>query len=108
IRAASNTDRALALDMIRGYARSIMRADGLLRWTPTGQAERALTVRLLDDPLDGGTIVKTFQIGLVSPDSTSRTNFLNVAESTPFGALANGAFALPMQFPIAFGDPAVS
>lgn len=104
IRAASLADRALALQMLRGYLRSILRADGTLRWTPTGMTERRLTVRLLEDPLDAGPVVKTFSFSLVSPTANFCSSVQQTIDTSGLTGSIGGGIEFPFDFPVNFGD----
>ncbi len=48
------TTRKTLMDNLLSYTDSIRNADGTLKWTPTGDTERSLTVRMLDAPMIGG------------------------------------------------------
>jgi hypothetical protein len=64
------TTRRQRLDTIVACAESIRREDGVLRFSPTGDDPRRLTVRLFGPVEIGGTQgpLKTFQIPLIAPD----------------------------------------
>lgn len=71
-------------DRIRAAADSLLQADGRYCWTPTGQAERFLTVRMNSELLmahdnafrnqsDGVAIIKQFQFPLIAADPVAKT-----------------------------------
>jgi hypothetical protein len=63
--------RQLLMDELEGKTDSLKRADGILKYTPTGLAARRVhKLRLMDDVVIQGNvgIRKTYQITLISPD----------------------------------------
>lgn len=62
--------RRQVLDQIVAYTDTIRKADGTLRYTPTGAAMRECTVRLYDrvQVSSGEGVLKEFQIALVAAD----------------------------------------
>lgn len=107
IRAGTTSSRSTIMDNLKSYTESIRTADGTLKWTPSGQSQRQLTVRLAADVQIGNQagILKTFQVQLVAG------NPLTVAasgSSGSFGVLTGsiaGTFSFPFYFPIGFGNP---
>jgi len=72
-------------DRIAAWLPAIDRADGTLKWTPTGLTERQRTVRLFDGPRSpgrAGTLIKQFQFALVAGDPLA----YSITEDTATGA----------------------
>lgn len=104
IKAASLTDRRELEDDLRGLTDSLLRADGILRWTPTGAAQRRLTVRLLEALQIGGGLIKEFQLALVAADPTVYAELLQTADTTALTVGGGGAEVFPHGFPYSYGD----
>lgn len=104
IKAATPTDRANLSDEVRAHLVSILRADGILRWTPTGKPTRRMVVRCLEDPGEDGAFVKSFQLALVSRTAYALSDTENVATLRALDApLGGAAWGFPYSFPMTFG-----
>ena len=103
IKTADLTWRADMQDEIRAHGVSLLRADGILRWTPTGKSTRRLVVRCLEDPQDGGRFIKTFQLALVSRTAYSESDTLNVVDLSSLDSSVGGGLEFPFEFPFSFG-----
>lgn len=103
--AASLVDRTDMLDNLRAHLVSILRADGILRWTPTGKPTRRLPVRCLEDPAESGGFLKTFQLAMVSRDAAPSSDALNAATFSTLDGGTGGTFTMqpPYAFPVGFG-----
>jgi hypothetical protein len=82
--------RAAMLDTIKGLPDSLRDAAGTLKWTPSGQLPRQMTVRLLEDVQDGGDLTKTFQLALVSDDPAEYSQALHQLDTTTLQAGGTG------------------
>lgn len=91
-------------DTLRGCMASILRADGMLRWYPTGAdmldtdnvtniaQKRQLTVRAFQPvQISGSGIAKDFRLGLVSGDhaKVSSVEYTKTDSSAPFSVTVN-------------------
>lgn len=85
-------------DRIRAAADSLLQADGRYCWTPTGQTERFLTVRMNsellmdhDNPFrnqtDGVAIIKQFSFPLIAADPVAKTLAETDASRTGAGSV---------------------
>lgn len=103
-KASSVEARTAMLEELKAHLVSILRADGILRWTPTGKPTRRLVVRCLEDPEDGGGFLKTFQAALVSRTAHSLSDIENVETLRALDAPEDGAaWSFPYEFPMTFG-----
>lgn len=106
--AATPAGRRVLEDDIEEALESIRDADGTLKFTPYGQAERQATVRLFEDaPIASsqGVRGREFQIMLVSSDPLIYSSTLQTATTSALIASPGGAFDLDSwSFPFSFGD----
>ena len=106
---APDPDSAQALyDDLVSFTDSIMRADGTLKFTPRGEAQRQITVQLADAVQVSGDRLKRFQVALVAADPAAYSVLDDTVTSSSL-ALQNetGSLALPFPLPFTFGDFAV-
>lgn len=81
--------RLTAMEQLIQFTDSIRRADGTLRWTPTGLTERGCKVRLLDAiTITGQGVLKTFQVPLVAADSKAYATASSAPNRTGTGTLS--------------------
>lgn len=83
------TQRRTLSDKLESWLASILRADGTLKWTPTGASQRQRTCRLLDGPDmpgESGQVLKSFQFTLVCADPLA----YSVTENTSSDIATNG------------------
>lgn len=106
VKAADLTDRRERIEELEALTDSILRADGILRWTPTGAAERRLTVRLLEavQISAGPGVIKEFQLALVAGDPTVYAELEQTADSAALTVGGGGAEVFPHGFPYSYGD----
>lgn len=103
-KAASVETRTDMLDELRAQLVSILRADGVLRWTPSGKTTRRLTVRCLEDPSESGGFLKTFQAALVSTTAHVESDAEHVASYSSLDGDSSGdEFEFPFEFPMDLG-----
>jgi hypothetical protein len=95
--------RRLLEDKLRAYTDSLTRADGTLRFVPSGATERQLTVRLLDAiQIQGIGVMKEWQIALQAGDPLIYSTTLNQVDTGTVGA-ASGSETFPFGYPAGFG-----
>lgn len=103
--AGSFETRRTMLDDLAAHVVSILRANGTLRFTPTGGSARQLTVRAFDKAVVRGGVVKEFQLTLLAPDPFVYSDTLFSASTSPLtGGGTAGGVALPHAFPFSFGE----
>lgn len=103
--AADFTTRRTLLDNLAAYTFPLLRANGTLRFTPTGGTTRQLSVRLFDKVTVRGGVLKEFQITLIASDPFTYSDALFTATTSALtGAGATGGLAFPVAFPIGFGE----
>lgn len=93
-------------DKLRAHTSAIVRADGILRWFPSGFAPRRLTVRLLDQvQIKGGAgmVPREFQVALIAADPVIVSD-LELSQATAELEPGPGAFGFAFSFPFSFGD----
>lgn len=106
IRTATLEQRADMLDELRAHAVSILRADGIIRWTPTGKDTRRLVVRCLEDPTDSGGNgpLKSFQHMFVARTPHSESDTEHVQDLSSLSSSGDGdEHSYPHGFPMTFG-----
>lgn len=90
IKHSTESNRRAKIDELRSKLHSILRADGTLKWTPTGMTQRQRTCRLFDGPdipAEAGTILKPFQFSLFCEDPLA----YSVTEDNSGTITCNGA-----------------
>lgn len=102
--ALSLSKRADLLDDLRAHGVAILDADGILRWTPSGQATRRMVVRCLEDPQDDGGFLKTFQLAFVSRSPNAEADVLKSVDTSAMVEGGGGAVEYPLEYPFSFGD----
>lgn len=95
--------RATMLDDIKALPAGLEDADGTLRWTPTGQAQRQLTVQLLEDVICRGGLYKEFHLALVAADPTTYAAVEQTLDTVALTTASGGALNFPVVFPFSFG-----
>lgn len=91
-------------DDLRALTDSIVRADGILRWTPSGAATRRVTVRLLEALQINGGLIKEFNLALVAGDPTVYADAQQTSDTVAL-TVGGGAEVFPHGFPYSYGDP---
>lgn len=91
-------------DTLRAYTGSLIRAEGTLRWTPSGAAERQITVRLLDAVNITGSTgpIKEWVAAFVSADSLIYAAIEDENDTNPI-LPGVSTFSLPFTFPFSLG-----
>lgn len=90
-------------DRLRAYTDSLTRADGTLRFVPSGGTERQLTVRLMDSiDIQGVGPLKNWQVALQAGDPLIYSTAEFSADTGTITAGA-GSFSFPFGFPVGFG-----
>lgn len=87
---STETLRRQNKDKLSSWLQSILRADGTLKWTPTGTTQRQRTCRLFDGPDlpgDAGQILYAFQFTLICQDPLA----YSITEQTSGNISVNGA-----------------
>lgn len=90
IKHSTESNRRAKIDELRAKLHSILRADGTLKWTPTGMTQRQRTCRLFDGPdipAEAGRILKQFQFTLFCEDPLA----YSVTEDNSGTITCNGA-----------------
>ena len=95
-------DRNVKMEKVSG-ASDAMRADAILRWTPSGGEKRRVSVRRQNGPRFTGAWQKEFMVGLVAEDPRiySDTLYQQSLAATVGGAPSGRTF--PETFPISYG-----
>lgn len=90
-------------DQLRAYTDSILREDGTLRFTPSGAAERRLTVRLLDAvDIQGAGPLKNWQVSFQAGDPLIYASAQSQVDTGTIGA-PSGTETFPFGYPAGFG-----
>lgn len=105
----ADTDENLARrgeleDTLRGYAESMLRADGALRWKPAGKPWRRVTVRLAEAVQIRGGFLKEWQLALVAEDPRVYSDDEHTADTSGLTA-GGGSWLWPHGWPHSFGAP---
>lgn len=95
--------RATMIDDVKALPAALEDADGTLRWTPTGKAQRQMTVQLLEDVIVRGGLFKEFHLALVASDPTTYAAVEQTADTIALTTASGGALVFPVVFPFSFG-----
>lgn len=97
--------RTVLEDRLRAYTDSILRANGTLRFAPSGQPKRRVTVRLIEQVQIRGGLLKEWQVQLVAHDPLVYSDAESAQDTTGLQP-GEGSLSLPFVLPFSVGDVA--